>query len=529
MTTRVERGPAPLAGFGTVLRLVLRRDRALLVTWLIAMSALVIGMVTSVRIGYPTPEAMSAFAASATANPSELALRGPIYQASVGGLLAWTLASSGSLVNGVVGILLAVRNTRTEEHSGRSEMLRSVPVGRLTLPAAAVAAPGLTALTMGLVAFLGLFAQGLPAAGSATLAGILAGNAILFVAVGTLAGQLTESPGPARALGFIVLGVVFAAAAVGDLAGSPVVWVSPFGWARHAAAFAYDRGWVLLLPVAATVVVLALVVLGAWRRDLGGALVRPRPAPAQAARWFASPLAVAWRRQRGALAGWAVGLGALGLLMGSVTGSLSAQLDTPTFRQFAQRIAGDLSVGRAFFLFILYVLAQVATAAALAAVLQLRTDETSGLAETLLATPVGRPCWLVAQMVVAVAVGGGVIAGIGFGAALSSGDWVVFVLGLGYLPAVVLMVGLAAALVGWVPRAAVSASWAVLALLLFLDLLGEFGLVPATTMNVSPFALLFNGLVGTGSWPVAALGLAAAGVVLGWLGAVGIRRRDLRP
>ncbi|MPM68440.1 hypothetical protein SDC9_115373 [bioreactor metagenome] len=72
-------------------------------------------------------------------------------------------------------------------------------------------------------------------------------------------------------------------------------------------------------------------------------------------------------------------------------------------------------------------------------------------------------------------------------------------------------------------------SWAVLGLVMLVDLLGEFGLVATSAMNVSPFALLFNGLVGSLSWPLAAVGLAAAGVLLTWLGTVGIRRRDLRP
>ncbi|MEA5153740.1 hypothetical protein [Raineyella sp.] len=516
-------------GFGPVLRLVLRRDRVLLATWVAVMALLAIGLVPSVRIGYPTPQALAAFAASAMANPAELALRGPIFQASVGGLEAWTLASSGSLVNAVVGILLAVRNTRTEEHTGRTELLRSAPVGRFTPPAVAVVAPGLAALVLGLVTFLGLVVEQLPAAGAAVLGGILAANAILFVAVGVLAAQVTASPGAARALAFVLLGAAFAVAVMGDLTHSALVWASPFGWARHAAAFAYDRGWALLLPVVTTIVVLVVVAVIARDRDLGGALVRPRPARSTAAAWFASPLALAWRRQRGALVGWALGLGVLGLLIGSVTGSLSAQLDTPAFHAFAQRVAGGISVGRAFFLFILYVLAQVATAAALAAVLQLRSDEAAGLAETLLATPVGRPRWVLAQTVVAVAVGAGVITGIGLGGAASSGDWGVLLLGLGYLPAVVLMVGLAVALIGWAPRAAVAVSWAVLGLVMLVDLLGEFGLVATSAMNVSPFALLFNGLVGSLSWPLAAVGLAAAGVLLTWLGTVGIRRRDLRP
>ncbi|QGF22457.1 hypothetical protein [Raineyella fluvialis] len=516
-----------LAGFRHLLRLVLRRDRILLITWTVGMTGLVVGMVSGVRAGYPTQQAMDAFAASAMANASELSLRGPIFQASVGGLLAWTLASSGSLVNAVIGLLLAVRNTRTDEHAGRAEILGAAPVGRLARPAAAIAAPSLTAVASAVLSFAGLVAQGLPPAGSALLAAILAANAILFCALGVLAGQVAESPGAARALGFGILGVAFTLAAVGDLAGTALVWASPLGWARHAQAFAGDRGWVLLLPAVSAVLVTTLAGVVARRRDLGSGLLRPRPAPGAAAAWLSSPMALAWRRQRWALVGWTGGLGALGLLMGSVTGSLSAQLDTPAFQEFARRVGGGVGVGRAFFLFILYVLAQVATAAALAAVLQLRTDESSGLADLMFTTPVPPLRWVAAQAVVAVGVGAGVVAGIGLGASLSSGDWGVLLLSLGYLPAIVFLVGLAVGFIGWLPRAAAALSWGFLGVLLLFDLLSEFGLIGAATMDLSPFALLFRGLVGAGSWALAAVGLSLAGVLMGALGAFGMRRRDV--
>lgn len=185
-------------------------------------------------------------------------------------------------------------------------------------------------------------------------------------------------------------------------------------------------------------------------------------------------------------------------------------------------------MGEVFFQFVLYVLAQVATAAALAAVLTLRTDETSGLAEPVLARAVTRLRWAIAWWLVASVLGAAILLAIGLGAALSSGRWALPLTTLSYLPAVMAMIGLALALAGWLPRAAMAASWTILGLLLAVDLFAEFNLLPADVVRLlSPFAATFSALL-TGGLPVVMLGLTVLGLGLAALGVLGLRRRDLQ-
>ena len=506
------------------MRLHLRRDRVLLTVWILAMGLLPAGLVSATRIGYPTPQDMINFAQSAMISPSELATRGPVFAATLGGLVAWTIASSGALVQAVINILIAIRHTRADEQTGRQETLSAARIGRLAPLGSALLLSAVGNLGVGLVAMIGLLAQGMPAVGSILLGAVFTCTGLFFAGLAALFAQLAQT-GSAYALSFVALGVFFALAAAGDLSGSGLVWLTPIGWARHAQAFVGDYGWVLLLPLLGAALTMIIAGLLATRRDLGAGLLPTRPGRPRATSLLSTPLGLAWRRHRAGVAGWAIGLGLLGLLLGSVTQSLDAQLNTPAFQQFSQGIGGG-SVSQVFFLFIVYVLAQVATAAALATVLGLRADERAGLAEPILVTRTSRLSWAVGEIAMAVITGAAVLAAIGLAAGATSGTGLALVaMTLAYLPAVLIMIGLAVALTGWLPRAASPVAWTVLGLLLVLDLLGEFKLVPEQVLWLSPYALTFNGQFGRMEPAPVLIGLTLAAVALGALGLVGLRRR----
>lgn len=505
----------------------LRRDQRQLLAWVLGVGLLPALMAVSTRQGYPDQAAMDAFAQQSMANVSELALRGPIFDVSVGGLVAWTVASSGSLVSAVVAILMAVRYVRSDEAAGRTELLRAHPVGRSTVLIAALAVPGGCAVGIGLVVVAGLAATGLPVSGALLLGLVLMGSTLFFTALGAVASQLSTSPGLARGLGFAALGVLFVIAATGEATHSALVWLSPFGWARYAQAFAGNLFWVPLIPVVTATLLGWLAVRLDGVRDLGTGLLPSRPGRSVAPSWLNRPLALAWRLGRGSLLGWSIGLGLLGVLMGSTMTNLDAQLDSAGFRDFAARHGGG-SVGEVFFLFVLYVLAQVATAAALGTVLTLRTNETDRLAEPLLAQPVTRGRWVASQLTIAAGTGLGILATIAVGAALTSGRPTLAFLTLAYFPALLFLIGIATALIGWTPRAAVAASWSILAVLLLADLLGEFALLPPTIIIwISPYAATFSAIVGSGL-PQLAAALTLVALALAALGIAGLRRRDLQ-
>ena len=511
---------------GVLAQAYLRRTRRGLLAWVLLLGLFPALIAVSTQAGYPTQADRDAFARESMANLSELALRGPIFETSIGGLVAWAVAASGSLVGAVVALIFIVRSARSDEQAGRLELQLAGRTTRADQLRAALLVVGGAGVAVGLVTFLGLVATGMPAAGSALLGLVLAASILFFTGVGAVCAQVATDPGVAGRLSAVILGVFFVIAAIGDATGSPVVWLSPFGWARHAQAFAANLFWVPLIPLALAA---GLGWLALWLnrvRDYGSGLIPTRRGRASAPGWLRSPLTLAIRLQRGTVIGWAVALAFLGLIMGSLLASLDQQLAGSAFEDFARRNGG--AVGEVFFQFVLYVLAQIATAAALAAVLTLRGDETSGLAEPVLARAVTRGRWLLAWWLVAAGVGAVILACLGLGAALSSARWTLPLTTIAYLPAVLAVIGLALALVGWLPRVAAAVSWTVLGALLLVDLLAEFALLPADAVRVlSPFAATFVGLLGSGLGVTLAV-LTVVGLGLGALGVLGIRRRDLQ-
>ncbi len=336
--------------------------------------------------------------------------------------------------------------------------------------------------------------QGLPVAGSLALAAVLGAGGATFAGLGALAAQLAQNPAATRAVGVTILVGFFALAAVGDLTGSPLVWLSPFGWARHVQAFAGERWWLLVPMLGLTAAATAGAHAVLARRDTGSGLLAPRLGPGTAAPGLRDPLTLAWRRHRGALLGWTAGLIALGALLGAAAPSLGSQLSSPAFAQLGTCAAGR-TPEQMFFLLVLYALAQASAAFAIATTLRLRGDETTGLADPLLTTPVRRSRWAGAEIVMAATGTAVALAGLGLAAGLTSGlllgdpgDRTFALLGttLAFLPACLLLTGLTVALLCWLPRQAIPAAWTVLALVILVDLLGEFRLVPPPVLRISP-------------------------------------------
>jgi ABC-2 type transport system permease protein len=177
---------------------------------------------------------------------------------------------------------------------------------------------------------------------------------------------------------------------------------------------------------------------------------------------------------------------------------------------------------------VLYVLAQVATVFGLTTVLTLRMDETAGLAEPILTTATSRVRWLGASLIVAasgvalVLVVLGAASGLGastFGRLLGTS--------VAFLPACLVLVGLATALYGWAPRLAVPVTWAAFGVVLVVDLLGEFGLLGMPWLLISPYIAILSAVRGASELAPSMLLLCGVAAVLFFAGMAGIRRRDL--
>ncbi|WP_062436628.1 ABC transporter permease [Herbidospora daliensis] len=526
-----------MTGTGVLLLLALRRDRVAAPFWVLAVVALPVGTASAIAELYPDASQRLALGMTIMSNPALRALTGPVYDAaSVGGLTAWRATNVAAVLAALMSAFLVVRHTRAEEESGRAELIGAAPVGRYALPTAAVLMSLLTNLVIAVLLTAGLMGQGLPVAGSLALAGAVAGVGLVFTGVAAVAAQVTTSARAANSIAVSVLGVFFLVRAAGDAAAVDAVsWLSPVGWAQRVRAFAGERWWLVALFAVVALVLLVGADLLARRRDLGGGLLAERRGRAVAAPWLRSPLALAWRLQRGPLATWAVAFAAVGAVFGSLAASVGDLVGgNEQIAAMLARLGGADALIDNFFAAQFHLFALVIGGYAVQAALRPRAEEIAGRAEPVLAAAVPRGRWLLGHVACSLAGSALILTVVGLAAGFAHGLRVgepvrqaVRLLGaaLAQVPAVWVSAAIAVLLFGFLPRA-VAAAWAFLLVFAVLDLFGQLFQLDETVRMLSPYAhvpALPGGEPAAG--PFVWLFLVAA-LVIG-AGVAGFMRRDL--
>ena len=523
-----------LTGTLALARLALRLDRVRLTVWVLGLAVLPMSTAANYFKLYPTQADLRAVSGVLT-NPSLVALSGPLFDVSIGGLTAWKIGVTEFILVGLMSLLTVVRHTRAEEETGRLELVRAAVIGRLAPLTAALLVTLLADLAIAVLTALGLLATGLPAAGSVAF-GLATGlTGLLFAAVAAVTAQLTRSARAATGIAGAVLGGTYLLRAVGDTGPTALTWLSPIGWALHLRPYGGERWWVAapFVVVAAILGTAGYALVG--RRDLGAGLLPERPGPVAAPPALRSPLALAWRLQRGLLLGWTVALALTGFVMGGAAAGIG-NLESPNqqLTDILTRMGGRNGLTDAFLAAIFGITGMVAGAYTVQATLRLRQEESSGRVEVLLATSVGRLRWAAGHLMFALlgtalllAVAG-LAGGLAYGAQVHDiGGQTGRVLGaaLVQLPAAWVLAGLGTALTGLAPRLS-SLTWAALiASVLLVELGALFGL-NQWIVDLTPFAHVPK-LPGSAFTATPVLWLTAVAVVLGAAGLAGLRRRDM--
>jgi ABC-2 type transport system permease protein len=397
-----------------VLRLVARRAVRAGALWGTLFAVYTVAQVAAYTAGYPTQRARDELLAAYGHNAGLEALLGDASAiATPRGYAEWRLLGVLGVVGSVWGILLATRLTRGEEEAGRTELLLA---GATTRNRAS--AQTLAGLAGGVVALFALsFVGALLAAGSpgmhigvrsaAFFAAVLVAGPAVFLAAGFLTSQLATS----RAAAGAVAGGVFTASYVIRMVADsgPALrwlrWASPIGWVELVRPLtAPDTA--PLVPLVASVVVLAALGLGlAGRRDVGVGIVPGRGSRAPALGLLGHPLGLAFRTSRTAILGWLTAVSVLAFLIGSLAKSStrdpsgSADIERALSRLGGTRSGVDLYLGLTFL-----AVALLVSAIAVGQAAATRGEEASGRVENLIARPVSAAAWLRQRLALAAVV-----------------------------------------------------------------------------------------------------------------------------
>jgi len=534
-------------GTWALLRLALRRDRVQLPVWLLVLTAVLASSVAGVADLYGTEQARITYAKSSAASVVSRAFNGPNGGSSLGSVVLTESFVTVAVLLILATIFAVVRHTRQNEETGRAELVGAGVVGRYALLTAAVLLALLTNLVFGVAAAAVLLAAGLPASGSMLTGAAFAVTGLAFAGVAAVTAQVAESARAANGLAAAVLGFSFVTRAAGDAFGGVSAdglvaisawpsWLSPIGWAQQVRPFRDDAAWLLALPVVLCVALIVTAFALTRHRDAGTGMLPVRPGPATAPRGLLSPLGLAWRLQRAALLGWVIAVALLGLAFGAVTDEADDIVaGNPELTEILERMGGTGALVDIFLGAMLGIFGILSTAFTVQALLRMRAEEAGGPLESVLATAVSRPRWMLSHLACAVfgtallLVVAGAATGLGYG--LLAGDvWgqTVSVTGaaLVRLPAALVLAGFVVAVFGVLPRLTATLSWAGVAVSMLLLQLGAVLDLPQYVMNVSPFTHVPSAPAADVTvTPLAAL--LAAALALAAAGFVSFQRRDL--
>jgi ABC-2 type transport system permease protein len=521
-----------VTGTWSMVRFILRRDRVRLPVWIVGITLLVLSTAASIEGLYPTQDDLDTAAETANDNAALIALNAPAYALdTLGGQAVFNIGSFGYVVVALMGMFLVGRHTRADEENGRTELLRATVLGRnAPVTAVLVVATGAFAVVGGLVT-LSMLSQDLPTAGSVLYGAAMGGFGLLFACVTAVTVQTTEHNRAALGLAGALLGGAYVVRAVGDIGTGTLSWFSPMGWAQAARPYGGERWWTLLLLAGAAVVlvVVAFTLLGI--RDLGGGLVPPRPGPPEASPALTRPEGLAIRLQRGSVVAWTLGLALTGVAYGSVGQDVGDLIgDNDAFEDIIAQTGGNLT--DSFFATSLLLMALIAGGFAVSSALRLRSEETGGRAESVLATSLSRPRWAASHLGVALfgsallMAAAGLGMGLTYGIATSDVGQVGRLMGaaVSFVPPLWVLVGLSFAVFGWAPRA-VSVAWVALVACFVIGVFGQLFELSQWAMDLSPFQHVPQ--MPAESFALAPLlVLTAVAATLLALGFVGFRHRD---
>ncbi len=545
MTATATRAPeraatgeaSALAGLGAMVRFMLRRDRIKFPAWTLGLALFVVYIGSALPVIAPTEQELTA-SVPMLQQPIGRMFTGPAY-----GLDAITYErffSAGYvaylyIVAALMTIFLVTRHTRTEEQTGRAELIRANVVGRHTPLTAALVVALITSLVAGLLVTATAVSQGFAVTGS-----VLVGLGVVFVAlcfagITAVTVQLTEYSRAAAGLAGAILGLAFIIRALGDMAaigGSALSWASPLGWATQTAPFVLDRWWPLALVAALAVAAVVVAYLLQARRDLGAGLVAARQGRPEAGRWLAGPWGLAARLQRSAILAWGGGIVALGVVDGLFTQTMLDVGDT--LPEALGQVFGAEALATGYLAFLAVFSGYMTAAYVVYSVQALRAEERSGRGEAVLATPTSRIAWAGAHLGV-VALGASAIMLVtglltGTAAAAVTGTWSFVADSVlahaNLLPAVLVVLGLCALVFGWLPRFLGIIGWTMVGVMFFVGNFAPMMDAPQWLIDLSPLSHPANYPVEEFAIvPVLVLaGIALAGVLVGL---VGLTRREV--
>jgi ABC-2 type transport system permease protein len=532
-------------GFCLYSKFIFRRERITSLIWIAGMVLMNTVVALAFTRLFETDESIQQMV-STLSSPAMQAIVGPIYgpAPSVDNIMivfAQEMLVFMMITSVIMNIFFINRHTRTDEELGRIEMIRSLPVGKLTVSVSAlVFAFGLNAFISLLMAFGLLWAN---IAGTTVMGVFVYSFAIgiagfLFACITLLTAQIFQDARSASTWAFMLLGVFYVVRAYADMSQNMIFnYISPLGLGLHVHAFHADRIWPLVILLIQSAIIAAAALLICSKRDLGEGIVPAKKGRKNASVFLQSPLGLAWRLTKNSIIVWIISMFCMGATYGAVLGDISGFVENNDM--FSQLITGgetgltEKMMVDSFVGFMYIIMALLATVPVISIAGKIHSEEKRGRLEGIFARSVSRGSMYGSYILISV-VGSGVFMICGsLGIYAAAGDltkmsdliWAA----AAYVPSLLVIMGIIVLLAGLLPKLT-ALVWGVFAYSFIAVYFGRILNLPELMVKITPYGIVpqYTDIVNQEFDFMPFVILTAIAIVLTVSGIFAFSRRDIK-
>ena len=525
------------ANTGKLSRFILRLDRIRIPLWIVGIIFFTVLVPLAFEGLHDTQQDRDVMAET-MANPAMTAMLGPgdLDNYTTGAMTAHNMLLMTAIAVGLMAILLVTRHTRADEEDGRLEIIRSLPIGRLSYLNASLVVTSGAFVLLAILTGISLYAlniESLDLEGSFLYGAVLGGTGLIFTGVTAVFAQIVESSRGTIGWSIAILLVAYLFRAITDISNDALSWLSPLGWVSKAEVYSSNNWGPVLLMLALSIILFIVANYLNSIRDLEQGFIAAKPGRKTASRFLQSPFGLAFRLQRTGFIAWTIGMFVLGASYGSIFGDLDSFFDgNEMYQQMLQQAEGA-STAEMFIPTLMIVMSLIATVPAILSMNRLRSEEKKGRLEHLLARAVSRQELFSSYLIIAVVNGFIMISatalGLWFAATSVMEEGLDFGMmmeaALVYYPAMLVMIGVAALLNGFLPKLT-SLVWFYYLYTFFVLYLGILLKLPEWLGKLSPFGHVPQVPIEDLSFmPLIILTVIAIGLMA--ISFVGYRKRDM--
>lgn len=527
------------ANVGILTRSILRRDGIRIAIWIFSITLF------TVLIGGILPDLYTTgvdrqIMVQTMENPAITVMLGPGYgldNYTDAAMMAHFMLAFTAIAVGIMSILLVTRHTREDEEEGRTEMVRSLPVGRLSPLTATTLMVLITNVILFFAAGFGLYALGIESmdlGGSLLYGASLGAVGIFFATLTGLFAQLTSNTRSTIGYSFSFVILAYIVRGIGDVSSEVLSLISPLGLILRTEVYVNNYWWPVLVILAASAIIFGISLYLNSIRDLGAGFIATRMGRKNASRFLTSPLGLALRLQRTSILAWIIGIFILGVSYGSILGDLEGFLSSSEMIQQMIPEGEGLNMTERFVTMLMTILSILGTVPVLMYILKLKPEEKNNRTEQLYARAVSRNAMLGSYTMIALIAAPIIqlmsVLGLWSAALFVMEDVIslstLLKAGFVHLPAIWIMVGGATLFIGWMPRLT-GFTWLYLGYSFFIVYLGDILQLPSWMADVSPFGHIPQ-IPMEEINPLTMIVLILIAIVLIIVGFVGYNRRDIQ-